>query len=66
MNGQSRELPQKANQEATIDALLVSMGVSAGPVAVEVNGTVVRKAQHAAHVLRDGDQIEVVTFVGGG
>ncbi len=35
-------------------------------IAVERNGAIVPKAQYAETVLADGDQIEVVSFVGGG
>lgn len=35
-------------------------------VAVELNGQIVRKAQYAETVLKDGDVVEVVSFVGGG
>jgi thiamine biosynthesis protein ThiS len=37
------------------------------PVAVEKNREIVPRAAHAAHrSLRDGDTLEIVTFVGGG
>jgi thiamine biosynthesis protein ThiS len=35
-------------------------------VAVEVNRQLVRRIAHEAHVLHEGDVIEVVTLVGGG
>ena len=35
-------------------------------IAVERNGDIVPKAQYSETVLRDGDSIEVVSFVGGG
>ena len=35
-------------------------------IAVERNGDIVLKAQYGETVLRDGDSIEVVSFVGGG
>jgi len=62
VNGEPRELPEGT----TVAQLLALLGVSAGPVAVEVNTQVVKKADHAAHVLRPGDAVEVVAFVGGG
>ncbi len=34
--------------------------------AVELNGAVVRKADHASTALKDGDRLEVVRLVGGG
>ena len=35
-------------------------------VAVELNQELVPREQHDQHVLNDGDQIEIVTLVGGG
>ena len=35
-------------------------------VAVEINGDIVPKALYADTVLKDGDSVEVVSFVGGG
>ena len=35
-------------------------------IAVERNGDIVPKAQYGETVLRDGDSVEVVSFVGGG
>ena len=35
-------------------------------IAVERNGDIVPKAQYGETVLKDGDNIEVVSFVGGG
>ena len=35
-------------------------------VAVERNGTVVKRARHAEERLAPGDVLEIVTFVGGG
>lgn len=35
-------------------------------IAVERNGDIVPKAQYAVTVLQDGDNVEVVSFVGGG
>ncbi len=34
--------------------------------AVELNGDVVRRADHAATPLQDGDHLEVIRLVGGG
>ena len=35
-------------------------------VAVEVNGDIVPKATYEETILKDGDTVEVVSFVGGG
>ena len=62
VNGETREVPDGW----TIRALLDSLGLPAEQLAVEVNTEVVRRARHAEHRLTDGDEVEIVTFVGGG
>ena len=62
LNGEARELPD----EITVVALLQRLGMGSGPVAVERNAEIVPRAEHGSTVLRDGDRVEVVQFVGGG
>lgn len=58
--------PMELDDGATIRDLLARMALPGGPVAVEVNRDVVPRARHAETPLREGDQVEVVTLVGGG
>jgi len=62
VNGEPREV----REDITVSDLLQELKLATERVAVEVNLAVVRKAHHAEHRLRDGDKVEVVTFVGGG
>jgi sulfur carrier protein len=62
VNGERREVPDGA----TIAGLLRELDVTQPHVAVEVNLELVPRAQHAQTTLHPGDQIEVVTLVGGG
>lgn len=62
VNGEAREVPDGA----TIRALLEELALAQGPVAVEVNRTIVPRAEHGAHPLAAGDVIEIVHLVGGG
>jgi sulfur carrier protein len=62
INGEVREVPDGL----TIRALLDTLGLPGERVAVEVNTEVVRRARHTEHHLLDGDEVEIVTFVGGG
>jgi sulfur carrier protein len=62
VNGEAREVAP----DITVSALLVQLGVERGPVAVERNREIVPRALQATTTLSDGDQIEVVQFVGGG
>ena len=62
VNGEERDVAEGS----TIRALLDELDLGAGPVAVERNGDVVPRKEHASTVLAEGDRIEVVHFVGGG
>jgi thiamine biosynthesis protein ThiS len=50
----------------TISALLADLKIDSRLVAVEHNLIVVKRAQYASVVVNDGDEIEIVNFVGGG
>jgi sulfur carrier protein len=62
VNGQLKSLPA----DATIADLLRQLEVPARQVAVEVNQELVPRTEHAERRLADGDQLEIVGFVGGG
>lgn len=50
----------------TLAVYLTESGFDPKRVAVERNGSIVPKAEYAETILRDGDSLEVVSFVGGG
>lgn len=62
VNGEERDVPS----EATIRDLLVELGLGEQLVAVERNTEIVPRAEHGRTQLADGDELEVVHFVGGG
>ena len=62
VNGVARDVPD----DLTVRGLIEHLGLTGGPVAVEVNRAVVPRARHAEHRVQAGDEIEVVHFVGGG
>lgn len=62
VNGEAKEV----TEGTTVRALVELLGLGGGPVAVEKNGEVVRRAQHASETLAEGDVVEIVHFVGGG
>jgi sulfur carrier protein len=62
VNGDAREIPDGL----TVRDLIAHLGLEGGPVAVEKNLEVVPRAEHATAVLRAGDVLEIVHFVGGG
>jgi thiazole synthase len=62
LNGEACSLPAPL----TVAGLLEHLGHDRRRVAVEVNQAVVPASRHAEHVLQAGDQVEIVTLVGGG
>lgn len=50
----------------TITEYLKTTDFNCARIAVECNGNIVFKAQYGDTVLRDGDSVEIVGFVGGG
>jgi len=62
INGQSETLAAPL----TVAGLLESKGLAGKRLAVERNGDIVPRGQHAETDLQDGDQLEIVVAVGGG
>jgi len=50
----------------TIAEYLASTNYDPKRIAVERNGDIVPKAKYSETVLQDGDNVEIVSFVGGG
>lgn len=50
----------------SIAELLEEMNCPDGRVAVELNETIVPKSTYGETILKDGDSVEIVRFVGGG
>ena len=61
INGKELDLAGK-----TVEEYLLTTDYDAKRIAVERNGEIVFKSQYSETVLKDGDSIEVVSFVGGG
>ena len=62
VNGDERSL----GAGTSIAGLLDALGVSTPRVAVERNRAIVPKATYDSTLLEEGDELEVVEFVGGG
>ena len=63
INGEGREVPADLANVADLAAWLA---LPAFGSAVELNGEVVRRADHPETPLHEGDRLEVVRLVGGG
>jgi sulfur carrier protein len=62
LNGEAHTV----NGDPRLPAFIESLKLRPGRIAVEVNQAVVPKAEWKNTVLRPGDAVEIVNFVGGG
>ncbi len=62
INGEDRDI----ESSLTLAALLETLGMKAGRVAVERNRNIVPREQWSQTFLAEGDRLEIVHFVGGG
>ena len=62
LNGEPCELPGPL----TISELLAYLDIDARRVAVELNLQVLKRGTFATATVNEGDEVEVVNFVGGG
>jgi thiamine biosynthesis protein ThiS len=62
LNGDPHELPGPI----TISELLAGLGIDPRLVAVEHNLRIIKRDRQADTVLSEGDEVEIVRFVGGG
>jgi thiamine biosynthesis protein ThiS len=62
LNGEPHEL----EAPLSVSALLARLSIDARRVAVEHNLVVVKRPHYDETIVRDGDEVEIVNFVGGG
>ncbi len=62
INGGDREIVEKS----TLQELLAVLELPSDRIAIELNGTVVRRGDWPNTHLAEGDRVEIVHFVGGG
>ncbi len=62
LNGEKKEF----SDGITVLGLLESLRIQHQRVAVELNTEIVKKDKYAATAIKDGDSLEVVSFMGGG
>ena len=58
--------PRQTEADITIARLLADEGLAERRVAVEVNGEIIPRGQHASRRLQPGDRVEIVHALGGG
>ena len=62
LNGEPFDL----EQPLSLVALLEQLDIDARRVAIEHNLTIIKRQQFPDVMIEDGDQVEIVNFVGGG
>jgi thiamine biosynthesis protein ThiS len=62
VNGEKKEI----GAGLTVAQLLGELAIRPARVVVELNRDVLSREAHGTTILKDGDQIEIVQFVGGG
>lgn len=62
VNGNALELPAPCN----LDNLIKHLGLAGRRLAVEHNGEIVPRGEHAGRTLAEGDRVEIVQAIGGG
>ena len=62
VNGESTDI----RDGITVAELLEVFQISRDRVAVEIGMEIIPKALYTTHTLQEGDQVEIVQFVGGG
>lgn len=62
LNGEPYELAAPV----TISALLADLGIDPRRVAVEHNLDIIKRDRYGSTLIREGDEVEIVNFVGGG
>ena len=61
VNGEERDIAGK-----TVAEYLANANYDTGRIVAELNGEIVSKTAYADVVLKSGDRLEIVSFVGGG
>jgi thiamine biosynthesis protein ThiS len=58
--------PRASREGLTVTALLGDLKIHPQRVAVQLNGEILRREQFSEVVLKDGDAVEIITFMAGG
>jgi sulfur carrier protein len=62
INGEVHQL----EEGTSVAELIQALDLPGDGVAVEINRAIIPRRSHAERLLRAGDEVEIVTFVGGG
>ena len=62
VNGETREV----SNNLSLQQLIASLNLAPERIAIELNHNVVRRLNYPSVILKEGDRVEIVHFVGGG
>ena len=66
INGEERTFADSDRIEFTLTALIESLNMKSDRVAIELNREIAPRDRWPQTLLKDGDHLEIVHFVGGG
>jgi len=62
VNGEDRDI----DDNLTVDALILVLGIKVKVMAIAINMDIVKKDNWNTHIIEENDKIELLHFVGGG
>ena len=62
LNGKNR----KIEKNSTLKHLLQALDINPDTIVTEVNLEIIKKDKHKDFILKNGDCVEIITFMGGG
>lgn len=62
VNGEEQRLPVRAN----VMYLLKQLDIAPERIAIEINLTVIDRADYHERIFCEGDKVEIISFIGGG
>ena len=58
--------PYPIDGDLQLSALLERLNARQGRIAIEINREIIPKASYSATIIKPGDNVEIINFVGGG
>jgi len=62
INGKADEMPDNM----AVSELIQRIGLEQKHIAVEINQEIISRSSYAAHIISEGDRVEIVKAIGGG
>jgi len=62
LNNQDKDI----EDNSSISALIKLLGLNPHSIVTEVNLNIIKKDKRENYILKDGDKVEIITFLGGG